>query len=295
MYSPGISSTKHLSSKRLLINQQSDLIKNLKQQVKNANFQNFYRNTSLNLPEHSSPSKKTYAQELLKQIGEKTQKQGQNKHSKILENQSEQNLCSLNIPRTSSQQRQRLEKELRKKVSQELKAQITEKISRVKSENSQNLQNERKEVELLMKRLQDEEREKMEQSRIELEYLTRSWRQQVQYKELKAQVSKMEINGLAPRPKGKMESVSPVPLKIESGFEGFKDKTKSLTPVIGVKKQQKVGYKERARVIKTQMDRKFKESPLYQLKKSLEHVKSTRRFPIKSLSPSINASYKRLN
>lgn len=297
MHSPSSSFTKSLSSKQNLINQQSALIKNLKQQVKNADLQNFYQQTSLNFPERSSPSKKTYAQELLKQIDEKAQNQKHVKHSKILEHQSEQYLLSLNIPRTSSQIRRRRDKELQSKIKQELEAQIIEKNFKTQSEKSQNIQNERKEVEILMKKLQDEEREQIQQSKIELDYLTKSWKKQVQFKELKTQVTKMEINGVVPRPKGiflKKESLSPSSLNVVGKPQEFKEETKNLTPVISIKKQLKVGYKDRARVIKSKIDQKYKDSYLYKLKKVIENVKSTRRLPINSLSPSNNASYKRL-
>lgn len=288
--------TRNFSSNQNLIEEQSALIELLEKKVENCDLQNFYQQTSLNFPERSSPSKKAYAQELLQQISQKSQILSHVKRSKYSDLVTDPSQCSLNFPQTPTRLRRQREKEMQKKMKDFLDVQISEKISNIRSEKSQKIENERKEFEVLMKKLQDENKEKVQKSKIEKDYLTQSWINQMKYKDLKSQLLSMETNGVIPRSKKtlqKKDNFSAVPLTIIPISEEPKAENVSLTPVLK-KHKSKSDYKARAVVIKNQIDQKYKESYQYKIKKIIEHVKSNRKQASNSLSPTNISSYKRL-
>ena len=290
MYSPTRPTLKKFSNDQIIIQEQFALIESLEKKVESSNTSNFYKLTSLNIPERSKPDKKLYAKDLMSQIEEKS-RLDKEKH-KI----QPEAICSLQLNSTPDNLRKEREKEKQLKVKQDLENQINIRTNWIKTVKNQKIEDEKKEFSEFLKKLEREDQEKLEMKMKEKEILKMSWNNQIKFKELKETIGNIESFGFNPRARSVLnikKEVVPLDTVLEiSKTDGIliEESPKHLNVVSPVKK---LSYIEKAVNLKTAIEEKYKNSFQFKIKKILQTAKESRKSKSKSVSPARFLSKKR--
>ena len=290
MYSPTRPTLKKFSNDQIIIQEQAALIESLEKKVESSNTSNFYKLTSLNIPERSKPDKKLYAKDLMTQIEEKSRLDKEKNNFKA------EAICSLQLNSTPDSLRKEREKEKQLKVKQDLENQINVKTNRMRTVKNQKIEDEKKEFSEYLKKLEREDHEKLEMKMKEKEILKLSWNNQIKFKELKETIGNIESFGFNPRARSVLNTkkeVMPADHVLEiSKTDGIhiEETPKHLSIASPMKK---FSYVEKAVNIKTAIDEKHKNSFQYKIKKILETAKESRKTKSKSVSPTRFLSKKR--
>jgi hypothetical protein len=254
----------------------------LKKKIESPDLQEFYEKTSLRFPERQSPDKQRYAQDLLKQIEEKQRKTQQEK-KKRGQVANYQNLTSLNIPQTPSRLRRQREQEMQRRIKQDLEMQINEKQSQVKNQKTFQLESERKEMDYLTQKFYEDEQEKMRFQKNEYNFYAKSWKNQMQLKELQNLVVNMENHGMIPRAKSFITKKEPTsPVTITNISADTKDEEKIEKPK---KITKNISYHDKARLLKKQIEEKEKSSYQFKIKKLIQEARTGRKSGSSSPAP----------
>lgn len=293
--SPRIS-TKTFIPENSLMQTQKDLIKSLESNLKVASVENFHHLTSLNFPERPKPNKKSYALDLLRQIEDKHEKSKKEKQENLKDLKPEGKISTLNFPITPVEVKRKRDKEKQLKVKLELENQIDFRNSLLKNEKKTKVENEKKEINELMKKFYDDEKDKIESLRKEKIMLMESWNSQVKVKDLQTQFINLESKGFNPRARSVLNKVKEeiiVPIvnvsldkeKVEGNYKNKEVNTEFevdlLTELRPIKKKT---YLEKVEMLKDRLDEKYKNSAQWKIKKILDQVKESRKIKSNSLS-----------
>ena len=224
------------------------------------------------------PNKKSYAQELVKQMEEDLKKKEAEKLERLKPAIAEDFHGYPNRPQTPPKIRREREKNVMNQVKIALENQIFYKNSQRKNSKNQEIENEKSKNLEILKKIEEDVVAKQNKKKLEQEILTNSWQKAQKTKELKSQIESIE-KGFNPRSKSIISREEPVVLN-QSEY-----KSDSLGTLLA-DSPKKVDYKQRAAQIKEEINIRHQKSYQYKIKQLLNDAKSNRCINSKSLSPS---------
>ncbi|OMJ76187.1 hypothetical protein SteCoe_24482 [Stentor coeruleus] len=239
----------------------------------------FNHKNSLEFPLPVIHDKKSYAQELVKQIAEKEIRKKQEEIDKQKPAISENFSGYPNLPQTPPQIRRERELARKKKVKDELEQQIYDKNNRAQSNKSHEIEHEKEQNHKVLRKIEEDQQAKILKKNHEREVLLDSWQKSSKSKEIKNLIKNLDEKIFKPRSNSittkAQANFSPVP---QSNFIN----TSSITQLKSI---EKPNCTDKSTQILEKMDKRHESSYQIRIKKLMKNVKESRNVISSSLSP----------
>lgn len=240
----------------------------------------FNHKNSLEFPLPAIHDKKTYAQELVKQIAEKEMRKKQEVVDKQKPAISENFSGYPNLPQTPPQVRREKELARMKKVKDELEQQIYDKSYLAQSNKSHEIEHEKQQNCQVLRKIEEDQQAKIQKKIHEREVLLDSWQKSSKSKEIKQIIKNLDTKVSNPRSNS-------VTAKAQADFSPISQSYLiNSSSIIPSKIIEKPSFIDKSTQILEKMEKRHESSYQIRLKKLMKNVKESRNLISSSLSPS---------
>ncbi|OMJ71249.1 hypothetical protein SteCoe_30593 [Stentor coeruleus] len=221
--------------------------------------------------------KKSYAQELIKQITEKEMRKKQENLEKQKPAISENFSGYPNLPQTPTQIRREKELARMKKVKDELEQQIFDKNYLAQTNKSYEIENEKQQNSQVLRRIEEDEQAKIQKKIDERKVLLNSWQTSNKSKEIKRLIDKLDEKAFNPRS-------NLMTTKDQADFSHIPQINSSS--IIQSKSMEKTSFINKSTKTLEKNEKRHESSYQIRIKKLMNNAKENKKNISSSLSPS---------